>query len=87
MPARRLAPVVTVAVAASALAPAASADEPMATGPFSSEFTQAEVDNAWRFFGLLVGVGALLTTVGVGIVHFAGPHLGLNLPQLPLLPR
>ncbi len=55
----------------------------MATGPGSTEFTKEETDNALRFLGLLVGVGALLITVIGGIAVFAGPHLGLKLPQPP----
>lgn len=59
------------------------AGKEMATGPGSTEFTKEETDNALRFLGLLVGVGALLTTVIGGIAVFAGPHLGLKLPQPP----
>lgn len=59
----------------------------MATGPGSSKFTQDEVDNATRFLGLLVGIGAVVVTLGAAGIYFAGPHLGLKVPQLPGLPR
>lgn len=79
---RIAASIVALSLAAGGLAPAASAeaDKQMGTGA-SSEYTIEEIENAKRFLGLLVGVGALLTTVGVGIVYFAGPHLGLKLPM------
>lgn len=82
---RRLAAsIVALSLAAGGLAPTASAgaDQQMGTGA-SSKYTQAEIDNAKRFLGLLVGVGALLTTVIGGIIAFAGPHLGLQLPGVP----
>lgn len=59
----------------------------MATGPGSSKFTQDEVDNATRFLGLLVGIGAVVVTLGAAGIYFAGPHIGLKVPQLPGLPR
>lgn len=88
---RAAAPAVAVALTAGLLAPAASAapaapapaapEKPqMATGPGSTEFTQAEVDNALRFLALLFGIGAILVTIGTAVVHFAGPHLGIKLP-------
>lgn len=88
---RAASPAVAVALTAGLLAPAASAapaapapaapEKPqMATGPGSTEFTQAEVDNALRFLALLFGIGAILTTIGTAVVHFAGPHLGIKLP-------
>ena len=78
---RFAASILALSLAAGGLAPAASAeaDTQMGTGA-SSEYTLEEIANAKRFLGLLVGVGALLLTVGVGIAHFAGPHLGLKLP-------
>lgn len=100
MPARppfrlALAPALAVTVAAGALVPAAGAatttttpaTPQMATGPGSSKFTQDEVDNATRFLGLLVGIGAVVVTLGAAGIYFAGPHLGLKVPQLPGLPR
>lgn len=54
-----------------------------ATGPGSSDFTQAEVDNAKRFAGLLAGILAIVATIGAAGLYFAGPHLGLTLPGLP----
>ena len=85
-----------VAVVAGGLAPAVSAApadgaaqtdgaapaDAKATGPGSSDFTQAEVDNAKRFAGLLVGILAIVATIGAAGLYFAGPHLGLNLPGL-----
>lgn len=85
-----------VAVVAGGLAPAVSAApadgaaqtdgaapaDAKATGPGSSDFTQAEVDNAKRFAGLLAGILAIVATIGAAGLYFAGPHLGLNLPGL-----
>ena len=85
-----------VAVVAGGLAPAVSAApadgaaqtdgaapaDAKATGPGSSDFTQAEVDNAKRFAGLLAGIIAIVATIGAAGLYFAGPHLGLNLPGL-----
>lgn len=85
-----------VAVVAGGLAPAVSAApadgaaltdgvapaDAKATGPGSSDFTQAEVDNAKRFAGLLVGILAIVATIGAAGLYFAGPHLGLALPGL-----
>ena len=79
-----------VAVVAGGLAPAVSAApadgaapaDAKATGPGSSDFTQAEVDNAKRFAGLLAGILAIVATIGAAGLYFAGPHLGLTLPGL-----
>lgn len=85
---RAIAPALAVAVAAGGFAPAATAapaDTPntavqKASGPGSSNFTQAEVDNAKRFAGLLAGILAIVATLGAAGLYFAGPHLGIQLP-------
>ncbi|MBA1838280.1 hypothetical protein GC584_10330 [Corynebacterium sp. zg912] len=83
-----LSPVATAAPASTqADAPAReTAEGARATGPGSSDFTQAEVDNAKRFAGLLAGILAVLVTFGVAGLYFASPHLGIQLPDLPGLP-
>ncbi|WJY96935.1 hypothetical protein [Corynebacterium fournieri] len=88
---RAIAPALAVAVAAGGFAPAATAapagtpNTPntavqKASGPGSSDFTQAEVDNAKRFAGLLAGILAIVATLGTAGLYFAGPHLGIQLP-------
>ena len=78
-----LAPAVSAAPAGgAALTDGAAPADAKATGPGSSDFTQAEVDNAKRFAGLLVGILAIVATIGAAGLYFAGPHLGLNLPGL-----
>lgn len=78
-----LAPAVSAAPAdGAALTDGAAPADAKATGPGSSDFTQAEVDNAKRFAGLLAGIIAIVATIGAAGLYFAGPHLGLNLPGL-----
>ena len=78
-----LAPAVSAAPAGgAALTDGAAPADAKATGPGSSDFTQAEVDNAKRFAGLLAGILAIVATIGAAGLYFAGPHLGLNLPGL-----
>lgn len=79
-----LAPAVSAAPAdGAALTDGAAPADAKATGPGSSDFTQAEVDNAKRFAGLLAGILAIVATISAAGLYFAGPHLGLTLPGLP----
>lgn len=81
---RVTAPVVALALAGGAAAPVVAEEKPaqMATGPGSSEFTQDEVNNAGRFIGLLLGIMAVLATIGAAALRATGGSL-----PLPALPR
>lgn len=84
-----LAPALVIAAAAPAHVETAAADTTQnATGPGSTEFSQDQVDNALRFLAVILGAGAIVTTLGAAGLYFAGPHLGIDLGiELSGLPR
>lgn len=89
-----VAPVVALTLVGAATAPVAwAADQPAKTaqptktaqpakGPGSSDYTDDEVKNAGRFLGLLLGITAVLATLGAAVMRFTGGAL-----PLPALPR
>lgn len=88
---RVITPVVALTLVGAATAPVAlAADQPAKTeqpatsakGPGSSDYTDDEVENAGRFLGLLLGITAVLATLGAAVMRFTGGAL-----PLPTLPR
>lgn len=86
-----VAPVVAFTLVGAATAPVAlAADQPAKTGqtgrpakgPGSSDYTDDEVKNAGRFLGLLLGITAVLATLGAAVMRFTGGAL-----PVPVLPR